>query len=192
MANVPTLRALRVRPVSVPMKRPLATATGAVTQAPLALVDVETDAGITGSAYVLTPAPFALKPLVGMIEGLGALVAGDPVAPFAIEQKLRRRMTLLGVQGVAMLALSAIDAACWDVAAKAAGLPLARLLGGVPRPVPAYNSNGLGIMGPERAAAQALELAEGGFTAIKIRLGYPTVAEDVAVVRAVRRAVGEG
>ena len=192
MANVPTVRALRVRPVNVPIKRPLATAIGAVTHAPLALVDVETDLGITGVAYAFTPAPFALKPLAGMIEGLGALIAGDPVAPVAIEQKLRRRMALLGVQGLAMLALSAIDAACWDAAAKAAGLPLARLLGGVPRPIPAYNSNGLGIMGPERAAAQALELGEGGFRAIKVRLGYPTIAEDVAVLRAVRRAVGAG
>ena len=191
MANVPNLRALRARAVSVPLKRPLATATGAVTHAPLVLVDVETDADITGVAYVFTPAPFALKPLAGMIEGLATLVAGNPVAPVAIEQKLRRRMTLLGVQGLAMLALSAIDAACWDVAAKAAGLPLARLLGGVPRPIPAYNSNGLGIMGPERAAAQALELAEGGFRAIKVRLGYPAIAADIAVVRAVRRAVGD-
>jgi mandelate racemase len=189
VANVPTFRALRARPVSVPMARALATATGAVTHAPLVLIDVETDAGITGVAYVFTPAPYALKPLTGMIEALGALVTGDAVAPVAIEQKLRRRMTLLGVQGLAMLALSAIDTACWDVAAKAAGLPLARLLGGVPRPIPAYNSNGLGIMGPERAAAQALELAEGGFKAMKIRLGYPTLAEDVAAVRAVGDAM---
>jgi len=41
------------------------------------------------------------------------------------------------------------------------------------------------------AAAQALELAEGGFRAIKVRLGYPTIAADIAVVRAVRRAVGD-
>ncbi len=69
-------------------------------------------------------------------------------------------------------------------------MPLARLLGGELRPIPAYNSNGLGIMGAERAAKEAVELAA-GFTAIKVRLGYPTLAEDLAVVRAVRRAVGE-
>jgi mandelate racemase len=162
-----------------------------MTHAPLVLVDIETDAGISGSAYVFTPVPYSLKPVVGMIEGLGALLAGDPVAPIAIEQKLRRKMTLLGVQGAAMLALSAIDMACWDIAAKAAGLPLARLLGGVPRPIPAYNSNGLGIMGAERVAAQAIELAEGGFKAMKIRLGYPSAAADAGVVRAVRRAAGD-
>ena len=192
MSDLPNLRALRARAVNVPMKRPLAVATGAVTHAPLVLIDLETSAGVTGSSYVFTPAGYAIKPLAAMIAALGELVRGEPLAPFAIEQKLRRRMTLAGVQGMLMLALSGIDAACWDAAAKAAGLPLARLLGGVPGAIPAYNSNGLGILGPERAAAQAIELLEGGFTAIKVRLGYPTLAEDVAVVRAVRRAVGDG
>jgi mandelate racemase len=191
MPQVPSIRALRARAVNVPIKRPLATATGAVTHAPLVLVDLETDQGITGVAYVFTPAGYALKPLVALIEGIGELVKGDPVAPLAVEQKLRKRMTLLGVQGLAMLALSGIDMACWDAAAKAVDLPLARLLGGVPRPVPAYNSNGLGIMGPERVAAQAIELLEGGFKAIKVRLGYATAKDDVAAARAVRRAIGD-
>jgi mandelate racemase len=172
------------------MKRALATATGAITHAPLVLVDVETDAGITGVGYAFTPGAYAPGPLAALVEALAPIVAGDPVAPLLVEQKLRRRMTLTGVQGLAMLALSAIDTACWDIVAKAAGLPLVRLLGGLPRPVPAYNSNGLGVMGPERVAAEAVELVAGGFKAIKIRLGYPTVAEDVAAVRAVRRAVG--
>ncbi len=191
MAQTPVVRALRARAVNVPIKRPLATATGAVTHAPLVLIDLETDQGISGAAYVFTPGGYAIKPLAALIEALGAFIQGDPVAPFAIEQKLRKRMTLVGVQGMAMLALSGIDTACWDVVAKGAGLPLARLLGGVPRPIPAYNSNGLGIMAPDRLAAQAVELLEGGFKAIKVRLGYPTVNDDVAAVRAVRRAVGD-
>jgi mandelate racemase len=190
MSETPVIRALRARAVNVPIKRPLATATGAVTHAPLVLIDLETDQGITGVGYVFTPGGYAIKPLAAVIEGLGEFVKGDPVAPFAIEQKLRKRMTLVGVQGMAMLALSGIDTACWDAAAKAVGLPLARFLGGLPRPVPAYNSNGLGIMAPDRLAAQAIELLEGGFKAIKVRLGYPTVNDDVAAVRAVRRAIG--
>ena len=189
MSETPVIRALRARAVNVPIKRPLATATGAVTHAPLVLIDLETDQGITGVGYVFTPGGYAIKPLAAVIEGLGEFVKGDPVAPFAIEQKLRKRMTLVGVQGMAMLALSGIDTACWDAAAKAVGLPLARFLGGLPRQVPAYNSNGLGIMDLDRLAAQAIELLEGGFKAIKVRLGYSTVNDDVAAVRAVRRAI---
>jgi mandelate racemase len=63
------------------------------------------------------------------------------------------------------------------------------MLGGVPRPVPAYNSNGLGLMAPEAVADEAKELLEGGFGAIKLRLGYPTLEADLAAVRAVRNRV---
>ncbi len=191
MPTTPVIRALRARAVNVPIKRPLAAATGAVMYAPLVLIDLETDLGVTGVSYVFTPAGYAIKPLASLIEGLGELVKGDPVAPFAIEQKLRKRMTIVGVQGMAMIALSGIDTACWDAAAKSVGLPLARFLGGVPRPIPAYNSNGLGIMDAGRLSAEATALLDGGFKAIKVRLGYPTLAEDIAAVRAVRRAIGD-
>jgi mandelate racemase len=108
MPQAPVISALRARPVRVPIRRPLATATGALTPVPLVLVDIETDLGVTGVGYVFTPAGYAAKPLAAMVEGLGELVKGDPVAPFAVEQKVRKRMTLLGVQGLAMLALSGI------------------------------------------------------------------------------------
>ena len=63
------------------------------------------------------------------------------------------------------------------------------MLGGVSKPVPAYNSNGLGLMAPEAAADEAEALLEGGFRAIKLRLGYPGLDADLAAVRAVRRRV---
>src|SRR3546814_9998863 len=96
-------------------------------------------------------------------------------------------MALLGVVGVVRMALAALDMAGWDARAKAAGLPLAKLLGAVPRPIRAYNSCGLGLMKPEAAADEAEALLEGGFRAVKLRLGYPTIDEDLAVTRAVRR-----
>src|SRR5882762_4090407 len=82
--------------------------------------------------------------------------------------------------------------ALWDALAQAAGLPLARLLGGTLEPVPAYNSNGLGLLPPEALAEEALELlAEGGFTALKVRVGRDSPADDVTAVRRVREAVGD-
>src|SRR5690606_8284440 len=99
---------------------------------------------------------------------------------------------LIGREGLPQMALSALDVAAWDALARAAGLPLVRMLGGEVRPVPAYNSNGLGLVGPEAAAAEAQEIVGEGFRAIKLRLGYPTLAEDLAAVRAVMRAVPAG
>ncbi len=89
------------------------------------------------------------------------------------------------------MATAGIDMAAWDALAKACGLPLARLLGGAPREVPAYNSCGLGIIGAERAAEEAQELAAPGFGAIKVRLGYPEIKTDVEVIQAVKASVGE-
>jgi mandelate racemase len=57
--------------------------------------------------------------------------------------------------------------------------------------VPAYNSNGLGLMAPAAAADEAEELLEGGFRAVKLRLGYPSLDADLAAVRAVRRRLPE-
>jgi mandelate racemase len=91
------------------------------------------------------------------------------------------------VASVVRMALSALDMAIWDALAVAAGLPLAALLGAKPRPIPAYNSSGLGLMSPEAAADEAEKLLAGGFRSVKLRLGHPTLEEDLAVTRAVRK-----
>jgi mandelate racemase len=87
------------------------------------------------------------------------------------------------------MALSALDMALWDALAISLDRPLASLLGAAPRPVRAYNSCGLGLMAPEAAAEEALKLLEGGFKGVKLRLGHPTLRDDLAAVRAVRAAL---
>ena len=69
--------------------------------------------------------------------------------------------------------------------------PLAVLLGGTPGPVRAYNTTGLWLIPLDKVAREAEELvAEGGFKAIKIRLGRATLEEDIAAIAEVRSAVG--
>ena len=110
-----------------------------------------------------------------MLEEVLRTVKGDPVAPVELWEKLARRFILIGVQGIVRMAMAMFDVACWDALARAAGLPLATLLGGAPRPVPAYNSCGLGLMAcPPRVADEAEKLLAGGFRGVKLRLGYPT------------------
>ena len=186
----PIIRGLRARGVIAPMKRPLATAGGFVSQAPLALVDLETDHGVTGSAYVFCYHAFALAPTVRLLEELGDVIVGEPLAPGPLADMLRERFRLLGQQGLGMMASAGIDMAAWDALAKVHGLPLVRLLGTVPMPLPAYNSNGLGVIGADRAPDEARELVAEGFSAIKLRLGYPDAADDLRVAEAVRGAVG--
>ncbi len=172
------------------MARPLVTAGGSVNSAPLVVIDLSTDEGVTGSSYVFCYTPLALKPVAGLIEGLSETLRGQALAPYDIERQLQQRFRLLGAQGLTAMAMAAIDMASWDALAKSAGLPLVRLLGAEPKPIPAYNSCGLGLIGIERAAAEARELAP-GYSAIKVRLGFKEAETDAAVLRAVRRAVGD-
>ena len=116
-------------------------------------------------------------------------VKGEPLAPIEIEQKLAKRFRLLGTQGLVGIALSAIDMALWDALARSHGTSLVRLLGGIEKPIPAYGA--VGYDGVEGSAKVAEDWAKRGFSGIKAKIGYPTVREDVAVVRAMRKAVGD-
>jgi mandelate racemase len=186
------LKSIRARPVLVPFKRPPRSASGAMPACPLVLIDLETDGGVTGSAYVFGFLGWTLKPIAGCVEGLFSLIQGDPLAPLDLEAKLRSSIKLLDSPGLVGLALNGIDMALWDALAKAQGLPLVRLLGGTPRPIPAYNSCGLWIQAVDTLADEAEQLvAEGEFNAVKLRLGRPDAAQDLAALRAVKQRLGE-
>jgi mandelate racemase len=185
-----TIRDLRVRAVKVPMGLPLQTSTGTISIAPLALIDLYTEEGVTGCAYLFCYTPLVLKPVADLLANLKPLIKGDRVAPLDLDRKLQGQFRLLGSKGIAGMALAGIDMAAWDALSKAQGLPLARALGGTPRRIPAYNSCGLGMIGAGRAVAEARQLAAPGFNAIKVRLGYAELKTDIEVVRTVRGAVG--
>jgi mandelate racemase len=182
-----TIRSLTARGVEVPMRHVLGTSQEALRKAPLLLLDLETEEGVTGRAYLFCYVPAAAPALASLLGEVLATVKGDRVAPLDLAAKLTRRFTLLGVPGLVRLAMSGFDMACWDALAIAAGRPLAALLGATPRPIPAYNSNGLGLVAPAALEREAEELLEGGFRAVKLRLGHPTLEADLAAVRAVRR-----
>ena len=185
----PRIRSLSVRAVRVPMDHPHRTAGGIVSESPLVLTDVITEDGTVGHSVVFTYTASALKPTADLIRNLETLIKGDLLAPAEIEQKLCKRFRLLGTQGLVGIALSAIDMALWDALARSLGMPLLSLLGGVAKPIPAYGA--VGYDGIEGSAAVAEEWIKRGFTGIKAKIGYATVQDDVAVIRAMRNAVGQ-
>ena len=187
--STPTVQKIRARAVRVPMAEPHRTASGVITESPLVLTDVSTDAGVTGHSVVFTYTPAALKPTAELIQNLETLVQGDALAPGEIEQKLSRRFRLLGTQGLVGIALAAIDMALWDALARAHDVSLVRLLGGMEKPMRPYGA--VGYDGELGSAKAAESWAARGFSGIKAKIGYPTVREDVSVVRAMRRAVGD-
>lgn len=172
------------------MRRPLQTSTGAVSLAPLVLIDMETSGGIVGRAYLFAISRNHLRPLAVLVEAMAEMVKGDAVAPFEIEKKLRARYTLLGVHNIVLFAMAGIDMCAWDALGQALGQPVAALLGGAPRPVAAYNSKGLGIMPIKPLVKEAVELVDEGFQAVKLRLGRPEAKADIEALRAVKKAIG--
>jgi mandelate racemase len=186
------LKGVSCTPVEVPLRYVLGTSAATVRAAPLLLVDVHTEEGVDGHAYVFCYRRSGAKPIAAFVEDAAEMVRGEVLAPVAMANRLQRRFALIGVTGVVRMALSAFDMAMWDAMAIAAGVPLATLLGATPRPVRAYNSCGLGLMSPRAAADEAEKLLEGGFAAVKLRLGHATLAEDLAVTRAVRKRLPDG
>src|ERR1043166_5389590 len=161
---------IRSRAVAAPMRRPLTTSTGALTNAALLLIDLQTAAGVVGRSYLFSPGQHALPAIAKLVEAMAEMVKGDEVAPFDLEKKLRARYALLGVHNIVLFAMSGIDMAAWDALGQSLGQPVVRLLGAAPRPVPAYNSNGLGLMPLKPLVKEARELVDEGFSAIKLRL----------------------
>ncbi len=184
-----TIRAIRAVGVNVPMNYILGTSAQAVREAPLLLVDLETEEGVTGHACQFCYLPAAAPAIAILLDEVGRTVKGERVDPAALWARLNKRFTLIGVEGIVRMAMAMFDVACWDALARAAGVPLARLLGGTPAPVPAYNSCGLGLMDPGALADEAEKLLAGGFRALKLRLGYATLAADLAALRAVRARI---
>src|SRR4051812_43593401 len=184
------IESVRVRAVAVPMKRPLQTSIAAVTVAPLLLIDLQTDGGMVGRSYLFSPGKQHLAAIAKLVEAMGEMLKGDAVAPFDIERKLRSRYALLGVHNIVLFAMSGIDMAAWDALGQALGQPLARLLGATPRPIPAYNSKGLGLLEINKLEKEAVELVNEGFNAVKLRLGRPEARDDLQALEAVRKAIG--
>ncbi|RPH66297.1 MAG: mandelate racemase [Myxococcaceae bacterium] len=187
-ASTPRVEAFRVRAIRLPMRDPHQTASGVVSESPLVLTDITLDDGTVGHSVVFTYTAAALEPTATLVRNFEALVKGDALAPAETEQKLARRFRLLGSQGLVGMALSAIDMALWDALARLHGVSLTRILGGSEKPVPAYGA--VGYDGQSKSARVAEDWAKRGFTGVKAKIGYPTVAEDVAVVRAMRKSVG--
>jgi mandelate racemase len=186
-----TLKTVDVRPVLIPLKRPVVSKVGHFDQWPLILIDLYTEEGIVGRSYLEPYLKRAARYIVPAIYDLAESRKGTHVRPLDDFQNARRSLNLVGYEGITMIAIAGLDMAAWDALAKAAGLPLAEFLGGSVGDVAAYNSNGLWLTDVETLARESIELvAEGGFNGLKLRLGRERLNDDARAIRIVRDAVG--
>ncbi len=184
-----TVREVTIRAVNAAIEPPLRNSLNVIPVAPLVIAEIQTEQGPRGTAYAFAYAPQALGPLAALARNLGEGLRGREVAPQALWDEWQDGLRLLGTEGLVQMAVSVLDMALWDALAKAQGLPLVRLLGGAPVPVPAYGS--LRGWGPAMLAEEGgRAVAEWGVRAVKCKLGAPTLAADLETVRALRGAVG--
>lgn len=182
------IRSVRARAVVAPIARPVKNAFGIIEAAPLVLIDVATDQGVTGRAYIFAYSRLTLKPLVHLIEEIGRDFTGKPIAPYDLMAVMDAKFRLLGWQGLVGMAVSGLDMAFWDALGQAAGQPLVTLLGGSPRPIRAYDS--YGVVDPAADERDLRRSLDQGFRGIKIKGGDGDAANDERVVKAVRALLG--
>jgi len=187
-----TVTGITATPIEVPLNFIMGTSQGAFGRASLLLIGVQTEEGIVGRSYIFSHMGAVSRAIANVLQEIERLAKGQRLDPPALFARLIARFTLIGVQGVIRMAVAGFDVAAWDAVAIGAKMSLGRVIGGTPKPVLAYNSCGLGLTGDKGAlAAEAGKLLQRGFRAVKLRLGYPTLAEDVAAVHAVRKRIGD-
>ena len=140
-----------------------------------AYLEIHTDNGLTGIGPEMD---------ARLLENTKAQLVGKD--PFDIERLAGPLRYYVGGRAV-----SSIEIALWDLAGKAAGQPLYKLWGAQKDRVPAYASM-IQLSTPEERARMAVQLKSEGWKAIKLRLHYQTMREDIALITAVRKAVGDG
>jgi mandelate racemase len=183
-----TIRSVKARAVVAPISRPVKNAFGVIEAAPLVLIDIVTDQGVTGRSYIFAYAKLTLAPLVHLIEQIGNDLTGKAVAPFDLMAGMDAKFRLLGWQGLVGMAVSGLDMAFWDALGQLAGQPLASLLGGSPRPIRAYDS--YGVVDPVADEKDLRRSLDRGFRGIKIKGGDGVLDNDERVVKAVRGLIG--
>lgn len=151
----------------------------------LGLVRIATDDGADGYAFLgsaMGPADAGAQFLVSALKPL--LMGEDPLARERIWQAMMRRS-----RGQMLPVIGAVDVALWDLAGRAAGVPIHRLMGSNRTSVPAYASSAV-LDSPEAYAEEAVRHRDTGWTAYKI---HPPADPDtdIAICAAVREAVGD-
>ncbi|MBQ6223416.1 MAG: mandelate racemase/muconate lactonizing enzyme family protein [Solobacterium sp.] len=157
------------------------------------LVEVKTDAGITGYGEADAAGGPAESTAYLIDREIGPYVIGkDPFCVDEIFEDLYNRSMIHGRRGIIMHAISGVDCALWDIIGKAAGQPVYKLLGGARTKVQAYHSGGFYRRNvPDTWYGEEARLGyEKGYRAFKMKIGRYDLERDAERVRIVREAIG--
>lgn len=152
----------------------------------LGLVTLRTDGGLEGHAFLGSVTKSSELDAVSLIQTLKPILLGrNPLDREVLHRDICRRF-----RSTTWRCIGAVDVALWDLAGKIAGLPIYQLIGGYRTSVPAYASSP-GLPSIDAYVDEALETQALGYHAYKIHPPRKGWQGDVAVCKAVRKAVGD-
>ena len=182
-----TISRLDARLLRVPLTRPWA---ADVTSVGVIATRVVRSDGAEGWGFSWTPQIGAEAVHALIAHDIAAAAIGRPAAPAEVWQGLWEHLHEAGGGGVTTIALAGLDLALWDAEARAASLPVSGVLGRRRDSVRAYGSGVNLHYSLEELVAQVRRWTDAGFGAVKIKVGKPTLDEDIERVAAVREALG--
>jgi L-alanine-DL-glutamate epimerase-like enolase superfamily enzyme len=192
------IQAARIASVTLPLATPISDAkvlTGRqspMTEVAMLFAEITTAEGREGLGFSYSkraggPGQFEHAKQIAPV-----LLGEDPSDIAKIWDKLVWAGASVGRSGLSVQAIAAFDVALWDLKAKRADLPLAKLLGAHRDSVRCYNTSGGFLHTPiEQVVANAAESVEAGIGGIKIKVGHPDSTTDLARVSAVRERIGD-
>lgn len=187
MARGVSIDSVRAQAFEIPTDRPEADGTMQWNSTTLVLVEVA-GGGETGLGYT-----YSATSIVGLIEGkLAATIKGsDPFNPQAAWRSMQRSVRNLGREGLAATAISAVDAAIYDLKARLLGMPLFKMLGSYREAVAIYGSGGFTTYSDRQLREQLSGwVANEGCAFVKMKVGSER-DRDPERVKVARNAIGE-
>jgi L-alanine-DL-glutamate epimerase-like enolase superfamily enzyme len=187
-----TIQTITVSHVRVPLPKPAAVSTFKIPAVDTCVITLRTREGLSGIGWCAAFGAEKCRALMAMVRDLfGTLINRDASDTEGNWAAMRQAASFVGRDGISAMAISALDTASWDIKAKAAGLPLWKMIGGGRTEIPCYASEGLWINASlEELREEAASLIARGHTAMKLRVGKPDLAEDIARTAAVREVIG--
>ncbi|MBY4011614.1 mandelate racemase/muconate lactonizing enzyme family protein [Rhodococcus fascians] len=197
-ASIDSISEVTLSSIVLPLRNPISDAkvlTGrqkAMTEVVFLFVEIRTEQGHEGIGFSYSkraggPAQFAHAQEIAPV-----LIGEDPNDIGKVWTKLVWAGASVGRSGVATQAIAAIDIALWDLKAKRAGLPLAKLIGASRDSVQTYNTSGGFLHTPiEEIMDNAAGSLANGIGGIKLKVGQPDWRTDIARVTAVREFLGD-
>ncbi len=174
------------------ISQPIADATHSISTIRFYVVEIITDAGITGQGYLLS-FHYSPKAIEGALQDIRSFMLEREYAVYEtirMKRDFDNESEYFGSTGLQRWAQAAVNVAMWDAWGKTLGTPIWKLLGSSGKKIPVYGSGGWLNYTDEQLLDETVGYKRRGFTAVKVKVGSPDIERDIQRLQKVRDALG--